>query len=215
MATGKVWQNGKVVKTIDTEDPQFQYEQAKAAAASRFNTWSPEYAAEYKRKQMERFGQEVGAAQGMLEGMTKGDTSQALAQQRLGMGQSAQQQAIQAASGNPLAQRAGMYGGAQQAFGVAQQGAAGRSQEIGQAKQALLGSQLQQMGYAGQLEALDFARRQMQEDARRAYAERELKKRMQMQAENEATRQGMLNTFTSVLPLVGDIVKAGIGEAQG
>lgn len=215
MATGKVFQGGKQVGTVDTEDPAFQYKQAQSAAASRFGSWSPEYAAEYKRKQMERFGREVGAAQGMLEGMIEGDTSQALAQQRLGLGQSAQQQAITAASGNPLAQRAGMYGGAQQAFGVAQQGAAGRSQEIGQGRQALLGSQLQQMGYAGQLEALDFQRRAMQEEARRQYAERELKKRMQMQAENEAARAGMINTFTSVLPFVGDLVQSGIEGAQG
>lgn len=212
MATGKVWMGGKQVGTVDTEDPAFQYQQSKAAAASRFGTWSPEYAAEYKRKQMERFGQEVGAARGMLEGSMTGQTSQALAQQGLGMGQSAQQQAIAAASGNPLAQRAGMYGGAQQAFGVAQQGAAGRSQEIGQGRQALLGSQLQQMGYAGQLEALDYARRAMQEEARKTYAERELKRRMNMIAENQARKEGVQKAFSDMLPGIGSLIQAGLGD---
>lgn len=210
MATGKVFKDGKQVGTVNTEDPNFQYQQAKSAAAQQFGSWSPEYAEEYKRKQMERFGREVSAARDMYESALGGETSQALAAQRLGLGQSAAQQAAMASANNPLAARAAQYGGAQQAMNLVQQAAGQRAQEVAQARDALLGSQLQQMGYAGQLEALDFARRKAQEQAQRKYAERELADRMRMLAENEAQANAIRGGFASLIPFAGDLIESGL-----
>lgn len=140
-------------------------EEYKAQAQQQLAGVMPQlYEQAYRKRAMARFGQELPAAQAMLQGMQTGETSQALAAQRLGMGQSAAQQAA-GAVGGPLAARQAMYGGAQAASGIAQQAAAQRAAEIGGARQAALEAQLRQVGYGQALEAEEMRRRLMMQQA--------------------------------------------------
>ena len=140
-------------------------EEYKAQAQQQLAGVMPQlYEQAYRKRAMARFGQELPAAQAMLQGMQSGETSQALAAQRLGMGQSAAQQAA-GAVGGPLAARQAMYGGSQAASGIAQQAAAQRAAEIGGARQAALEAQLRQVGYGQALEAEEMRRRLMMQQA--------------------------------------------------
>lgn len=194
---------GIKIRSATEKSPVAQYMEAKRKAAGMINTYDPEYAAAYRAKQMERYGQEVDAARAMYEGAMSGETSSALAGQNLAMGRNAQQQAIAAASGSPLASRGAMFGGAQGALGVAQQGAAGRLGEVGQGRQALLESQLRQMQYGAGLEALDFQRQNMQRKARQALEDMYLKGSMQEQQLANAEADAYAGAIAGMLPMAG------------
>ena len=167
-------------------------EEYKAQAQQQLAGVMPQlYEQAYRKRAMARFGQELPAAQAMLQGMQSGETSQALAAQRLGMGQSAAQQAA-GAVGGPLAARQAMYGGSQAASGIAQQAAAQRAAEIGGARQAALEAQLRQVGYGQALEAEEMRRRLMMQQAMDRLIGSQMSADAAEQARNTALIQGAL-----------------------
>jgi len=167
-------------------------EEYKAQAQQQLAGVMPQlYEQAYRKRAMARFGEELPAAQSMLQGMQTGETSQALAAQRLGMGQSAAQQAA-GAVGGPLAARQAMYGGAQAASGIAQQAAAQRAAEIGGARQAALEAQLRQVGYGQALEAEEMRRRLMMQQAMDRLIGSQMSADAAEQARNTALIQGAL-----------------------
>ena len=155
------------------------------------------YEQAYRKRAMARFGEELPAAQAMLQGMQSGETSQALAAQRLGMGQSAAQQAA-GAVGGPLAARQAMYGGAQAASGIAQQAAAQRAAEIGGAREAALAAQLRQVGYGQALEAEEMRRRLMMQQATSRVMDAQMRAEAAESARNMAIVQGLLGSGAAV-----------------
>ena len=167
-------------------------EEYKAQAQQQLAGVMPQlYEQAYRKRAMARFGEELPAAQAMLQGMQTGETSQALAAQRLGMGQSAAQQAA-GAVGGPLAARQAMYGGSQAASAVAQQAAAQRAAEIGGARQAALEAQLRQVGYGQALEAEEMRRRLMMQQAMDRLIGSQMSADAAEQARNTALIQGAL-----------------------
>jgi hypothetical protein len=125
------------------------------------------YAADVRKRREEQLARELGFAQDVEAGMRTGATSSALAQQRLAMGQAGAQQAAAMASGNPLASRAAMFAGAQQAGQLAGAGAMGRSQEMGGAMGSLLQGYGRQAQGMQQLEAMEIERANMMAQAAR------------------------------------------------
>lgn len=167
-------------------------EEYKAQAQQQLAGVMPQlYEQAYRRRAMARFGEELPAAQAMLQGMQTGETSQALAGQRLGMGQSAAQQAA-GAVGGPLAARQAMYGGSQAAAGIAQQAAAQRASEIGGAREAALAAQLRQTAYGQALEAEEMRRRLMMQQAMDRLIGSQMSADAAEQARNTALIQGAL-----------------------
>jgi hypothetical protein len=114
-----------------------------------------------------RYRQEVGLAEGVQRGMETGETSQAIGQQRLALGQAAAQQAA-AAVGNPLAARQAMFAGGQQAGQVSMQGATGRAAELQQGRAVGGEAQMRQIGYGQQMESIEAQRRRAIEQAAQA-----------------------------------------------
>lgn len=184
----------------DLEEYKAQAQQQLAGAMPQL------YEEAYRKRAMARFGQELPAAQSLLQGMQSGETSQALAAQRLGMGESAAQQAMMAASGaskspggiaNPLAARQAMYGGAQAASGIAQQAASQRAADIGGARQAALEAQLRQVGYGQALEAEELRRRLMMQQAMDRLIGSQVSADAAETARNTALIQGALGAVSS------------------
>jgi hypothetical protein len=114
-----------------------------------------------------RYRQELGLAEAVQRGMETGETSQAIGQQRLALGQAAAQQAA-AAVGNPLAARQAMFAGGQQAGQVSMQGAMGRAGELQQGRAIGGEAQMRQTGYGQQMEAIDLERQRAIEQAAQA-----------------------------------------------
>lgn len=125
------------------------------------------YAADVRKRREEQLARELGLTRDVEAGMRTGETSSALAQQRLAMGQAGAQQAAAMASGNPLAARAAMFAGSQQAGQLAGAGAMGRSQEMGAGMGALLQGYGRQAQGLQQLEAMEIERANIMAQAAR------------------------------------------------
>lgn len=125
------------------------------------------YAEEVRRRRQQQLARELGMAQDVEAGMRTGETSSALAQQRLAMGQAGAQQAAAMAGGNALASRAAMFGGAQRAGQLAGAGAMGRSQEIGSAMGNTMQAYARQAQGMQQLEAMEIERANIMAQAAR------------------------------------------------
>lgn len=143
-----------------------QTREAQEAYAQKF--YSDIYEQDVRDRMQAQFARELGMAQQLEAGMRTGETSTALAQQRLAMGQAGAQQAAAMASGNPLASRAAMFAGAQQAGQLAGAGGMARADEMGQAAAGLMQAYARQPGYMQQLEAAELQRRAMLQKAAQA-----------------------------------------------
>lgn len=165
------------------------------------------YEQAYRQRAMARFGEELPAAQAMLQGMQTGETSQALAAQRLGMGQSAAEQAMIAASGaskapggiaNPLAARQAMFAGGAQASDIAQRGAMQRAAEIAGAREAAIAAELRQATYGQALEQEEMRRRLMMQQAQQQYIREQMAREAGEREREQMVAQGILGAATSV-----------------
>ena len=128
-----------------------------------------------------------------------------LAQQQLkqGLGAAAMQQAALARGGGPMAQRAAMMAGAQQASQGAGQAAMLREQELARAQAGVMGALQQQAG-------MGMAVEQMGLQAQMAQANADLKSRaldIEQEAKNRQFDTGIagtvLNTVSAALPMLG------------
>lgn len=150
------------------------------------------YAADVRKRREEQLARELGFAQDVEAGMRTGATSSALAQQRLAMGQAGAQQAAAMASGNPLASRAAMFAGAQQAGQLAGAGAMGRSQEMGGAMGSLLQGYGRQAQGMQQLEAMEIERANiMAQAARQAVSAEAAAQMAQQQRQSQLISSGI------------------------
>ena len=93
------------------------------------------------------FAQEVPAADALYQGMQSGEYSPAAARQRAGLGQAIGATNMAAAGSNPMAARAAMYGGGEQASQFLGQAAEQRQGEVLGAQQAAYAARLRQMQY--------------------------------------------------------------------
>lgn len=159
--------------------------------------YNPEYAAWYREQMMKRYGEEIPAAQAITAGAMSGETSQALAQQRMAMGQLGAQQAA-AGVGGPLAARQAAYGAAQQAGKTTAQAAGQRQAEIMGAREGELAAQMRQLGYSAGLTQLDLERRRMMEQARQGQVQREFAEKMRQEEQNRKIFQGVLQAGSGV-----------------
>jgi len=152
-----------------------------------------------------RYRQEVGLAEAVQRGMETGETSQAIGQQRLALGQAAAQQAA-AAVGNPLAARQAMFAGGQQAGQVSMQGATGRAAELQQGRGTAGEAYMRQTGYGQQMEAIELERRRAIEQAAQAAVSGDIQS---AQRQAQATRNMFLG-----LGSAGAAGLAGYASAQ-
>lgn len=167
--------------------------------------YNPEYADWYRKRMQERYAQEIPAAQAITEGAMSGATSQALAQQRMGLGQLERQQAA-AGVGGALAARQAAYQGAQAGSQLVGQAAQGRAAEIAGGREAELGARLRQLDYGAGLASLDVQRRGLMEQARQAYAQREFEAQQKEQAKGMKLGMGIMGGASA---LVGQAGKMG------
>lgn len=173
-------------------------EEYKARAQQALGGYLPGgYEQAYRQRAMARFGEELPVAQSMLEGMRTGETSQALAAQRLGMGQSAAQQAA-GAVGGPLAARQAMFAGGAQASDITQRGAMQRAAEISGAQEAAIAAQLRQASYGQALEQEEMRRRLMMQQAQQQYIREQMAREAGEREREQMMAQGILGAATSV-----------------
>jgi len=169
------------------------------------------YEEQYRQRAMSRYAEELPQAQAIMEGMRTGETSQALAAQRLELGQAAAQQAG-AAVGGPLAARQAMFGGGQQAANVTQRAAAGRAQEIQGAREAALAAQMRQVGYGQGLENEEMRRRQLLQQAQQQYIAQQIAKDV---SDEEQRRRLIGGTLSSAAGFAQGAATAFGGPGQG
>jgi hypothetical protein len=162
--------------------------------------YTPQYQEDMQRRMRERYEQEIPAAQAMREAAMSGQMG---AQQRLGLGQGMQQQAVASAGANPLAARAAQFGGAQAGFQTSMQGAQAGQQELEQARQAELSAYMRQVGYGQQMQQEDMRRKAMLEQARQAAITSEIQRQL---AEDERSK---------MIALGGMKMGADVGAALG
>jgi len=155
--------------------------------------WYDRRADEMRRQ---RFGESLQHARGVYDDRMAGRGSVALQAQRAGMGGAARMMNADAVRG-ALAQRQGMYSGADRAMGVISQTAAGRQQEIAGARAGVAGAH--QASIAAEFQAQRL-RQQRQAMANAMAAQRAAILRGQ-QAANAQAQQAM--------------IQGGIGAAQG
>jgi len=160
--------------------------------------YNPEYAAWYRQQMMKRYGEEIPAAQAITAGAMSGETSQALAQQRMAMGQLGAQQAA-AGVGGPLAARQAAYGAAQQAGQTTAQAAGQRQAEIMGAREGELAAQMRQLGYSAGLTQLDLERRRLMEQARQANEARAQAERLRQQQKGQQIGAGIMQGAGAVM----------------
>jgi len=147
--------------------------------------YTPSYEEDYRRRMQERFAQEIPAAQALTAAAMSPDM---LAKQRLQLGQGMQQQAVGAASSNPLAARAAQFGGAQQAFGASMAAGQEAQNTLEQAKQAEMGAYMRQIGYGQGLQAQELKRQEIMQNA----MQNEYEMQRALQAQKDARRQALL-----------------------
>lgn len=152
---------------------QYRAEQERERA---YNDW-------YRKQQMSVYGRELPAAEQMVQGANSGDTSFARWHQVSQLGNNMGQMAAAQAS-NPLAARAAMFTGAQNAGQIAGQGAFARADEVSQARQAQLAAHLRQMQYQRQIDSMMSQKAAGLEDMRRAISA--------MKQKDEAAAQQMM-----------------------
>ena len=117
------------------------------------------------------------------------------AEQKLAMGQMAQQQAAAMAGNNPLAARQALIGAAQPALQIGAKAAEQRQGEIQQARQQQLAAYLRQREYEGQLGAEELRRRQMAQQAAQQMAQSEFQKQQQ---QAEIVNKGILGALNMI-----------------
>lgn len=163
------------------------------------------YEEAYRQKQMARFGQEIPLAQEIMQAAQSGEMG---AQQRLGLGQIAAQQAQTTVGGqNPLAARQGIYGAGQSAYGQSVQAAQAGQQQLEQARGGVLEAQMRQMGYGQQLAQEEMRRRAMIQQAQQAYVQSQL----QQQAAEEARNQQIIMGLIGGAGAMGSTAAKGFG----
>lgn len=159
-----------------------QMSKARYATGAMYND---AYEAEQRKRLEARYAEEIPAADAMRQAAMSGDMQ---AQQRLAAGQDMQQQAVAAASGNPLAARGAQFAGAGQALQTAMQGAQQGQRQLEAGTDAAIAARMRQIDYGQQIQTEELRKQAL---ARRAAQQQYLLQQgVQERKDNRESRVG-------------------------